>query len=97
MHVKDGKRDEYHQSDDLLHYLQLRQGERSVADAVCRHLKEILKKGNAPTGHRRNVPGTAAQRLEMPVPGEGHEQVGTYQQRDSLNGDACGWHGISFI
>src|ERR1700744_310495 len=71
-HEEYGERQKYAQRDDLLQDLQLPDIELREADAVRRHLQQILEQGDAPADERRNNPGPGVQFLEMPVPREGH-------------------------
>ena len=80
---------EYYQGDDFLQNLQLNQGEGAAvvqkADAIGGHLTHIFKQGDAPRkkDDRYQGPILAHARLlqlEMPVPGKGHEYVGTDEQ-----------------
>ena len=56
-----------------------------MADAIRRHLETILDKGNAPAHQNRNSQGRVLV-LQMPVPGDGHEDVGHRQQKDRVHG-----------
>src|SRR3954468_9572273 len=75
VHVENGEGDKHHQRDHLLHDLELRQRQGSEADAVRRHLKEVLEQSDAPAGERGDPPGLRRQVLQMRIPGERHEHV----------------------
>ena len=69
--------------DDLLRDLELREREHAVADAVRRHLKTILQETRSSSSPRS--PGSeAGPVLQMPVPGDGHENIGAEEQKDGL-------------
>ena len=55
-----------------------------VADAVGGHLHQVLEQRDAPADQRRHIPGRRGEILQVPVPREGHEQVGhgEHQRRD---------------
>ena len=54
--------------------VELRRGVDRVAPAVCGDLQAILKKGNAPA-HDNRLEQRRAFIFQMPIPGEGHEQI----------------------
>src|ERR1022692_3117185 len=79
-HIEHGERHEDRECDDLLHDLQLAERQRGVADAVRRYLQKIFEQRDAPTRDRGDPPRTSLHVAQVPVPGEGHEEVGTGQE-----------------
>ena len=79
--IKDRKHREDRKRDDLLNRLQLRGVELVGADAVRRHLKTVFEEGNAPA-HQDRFPECFVPVFQVPVPGEGHEDVGNREQYD---------------
>lgn len=73
--IKNGKYGKYAQRDDLLRHFQLRDGKIAAADAVGGHLQAIFKKRNTPADDNYR-PQSGAFVFEMPVPSDGHKQVG---------------------
>jgi hypothetical protein len=49
------------------------------ADAIRRHLKNILKECNTPTDHDDKKQGFGVEVFQMAIPGERHEQIGEDQ------------------
>src|SRR5690606_7906363 len=95
------KEDENEQGYDFLQHLKLNQRKRAahftVADAVGRHLKEILEQCDAPADeHNRNQSQVFEPfqffEFEVSVPGQGHESVGKDQQQNGVEG----FHGVEF-
>jgi len=84
IHVKHHERHEHRQRDDLLQDLQLSKIECGVTDTVGRHLQRILEQCDSPTDQRRHAPWRRCQILQVPIPCEGHEQIGhgEHQCRD---------------
>ena len=79
--------------DDLLDDLQLHERERPAvareADAVGRNLARILEQRDAPRqeddGKQRPMGSDFhLLQLQVPVPGEGHEDVGDDEQKDGV-------------
>ena len=60
------------------------------ADAVGRHLQEILEKRDAPANERGDEKWLVAQILQVAIPGKGHEAVGADEKED---GGEKLWHG----
>ena len=80
------ERHEHQQRDHLLRDLQLRQRHAAgVADAVARHLQQVLEQGDAPADERGDDPRPLVEVLEVAVPGEGHEDVRGGEQRDGAH------------
>lgn len=88
LHVEcdDGKCDENNQSDDFLKNFELHKAERTAiareTDTVGRHLEAVFKKGYSPTegndsDERELLKPFEFAELEMAVPSESHENVGT--------------------
>ena len=90
VHIKHCKRHKHAQRDHFLHDLELPHVELRVADAVGRHLQEVLKQRNTPADQRRHIPGRRRQVLEVPVPGERHEHVAGHQQQHGLQRNGQG-------
>src|SRR5262245_29688244 len=90
----DRERDKDAECDHLLQDLELGDVETLMADPVRRHLQQVFEEGDAPTDERRHVPGLAIQSLQMPVPGEGHEDVRRDQQQRGLQEYGSGHSGI---
>jgi predicted component of type VI protein secretion system len=55
--------------------LELRHRHHGVANAVARHLQQVLEQRNAPAEKRRDDPRLVVQLLEVGVPREGHEHI----------------------
>ena len=86
-HEEQGERHEDGERDDFLKDLELGERERGVADAVRRHLKQILEQGDPPADDGGQPPRLARHVFEVPVPGERHEAVRADQQKDrAVNG-----------
>ena len=77
----------------FLKYFQLPQAERPAgyvaADAVCRNLKAVFKKSDAPTQNddRRQAKFAEPRHLaefEMPVPRKRHEKIGNDKKNDRV-------------
>jgi len=66
---------EDHQRDDLLDHLELDGRKAGGSPAVGRHLEAILEEGDAPTDED-DLPQRLLAKLQVAVPGEGHEDVG---------------------
>ena len=62
------------QRDALLHDLQLRQAEVVRADAIRRHLKNVLEERDRPARHNRQ-PKRSVPVFEMSVPRHRHESI----------------------
>jgi len=86
-HVPEREGHEDRECDYFLNDLQLRQRHHRVADAIGRHLEQILEQRDTPARERCDEPGLAAEILEMGIPGESHEYVGQAQQPDRLQND----------
>src|SRR5262249_48758223 len=69
-----GEDREHRQGDDLLNRLQLCGAEFVRTDAIRRHLKTVLEKGDAPT-RQHNLPKRFAAIFQMAVPRKSHEHV----------------------
>ena len=92
-HVNQGERHEDGERDDLLHDLQLGERERvrpGVADAVRRHLQQVLKECYPPADDGGDPPGLFLQVLQVSVPGERHEAVRADEEEDRA---VDGWDG----
>lgn len=76
VHVEHGEGGEDRQGNDFLHDFELRQAHLGVADAIGRHLDQILDAGDAPADQRGDVLRAVAQAFEMGVPSECHEDIG---------------------
>jgi hypothetical protein len=70
---EDGDRDRF------LENFELGSGEAEVAEPVRRHLKGVFGQGDEPAGQDGDDQGRGA-KLEVAVPGEGHEDVGENQE-----------------
>ena len=82
--IKNGKNAKDNKGDDFLDGLELRGGKRPVADAVGRHLETIFREGDQPAdqdGERER----SVLVFQMPVPREGHEDVGNDQEDDGCH------------
>src|SRR5690606_2485712 len=71
---------EYAKGDDLLQNLQLADAHDLIADAVPRHLQQVLEQRNAPADESGDEPRPRAQLFQMGVPGESHEDVAHTEQ-----------------
>lgn len=91
LQVQHRKTREDGQGDDFLHRLQFSGRIDRVADAVGRDRQAILDKGDPPACQDRERERRGLE-LEMPVSGEGHENVGKRQQDDWRDGGRDG-HG----
>ena len=83
--VEDGKHGEDHKRDDLLNRLELRSAELVGADAIGGNLKAIFKEGNHPADHDYLKQWHIA-KLQVAIPGKGHEDIGNCEQRDGSHG-----------
>jgi hypothetical protein len=81
-HVEHSKRNKHGEGDDLLEDFQLPEIQDLMADAVGRHLKQIFKKRNSPAYERSQNPGFGVEVFQMPVPCEGHENIGKAKQHN---------------
>src|SRR5262249_31486589 len=59
------------------------------ADAVGRDLQQVLEERDAPGHERGDPPRLRAEVLQVPVPREGHEQVGRRQQECRQHDGIC--------
>ena len=91
LEVEDGEAGEDDQGDDLLDGLELGGREMAVPEAVGRDLEAVFQKGDRP-GDQDDLPEGRVLELEMPVPGEGHEDVRDREQGDGGHG---GWSSSS--
>lgn len=57
-----------------------------VAPTVCRNLQAVLEEGNPPTG-QYGQPHRPALDLQVPIPGEGHEDIGKNKQNNGPHVD----------
>lgn len=83
-HVEDGKRNEYQQRNDFLHYFELRQAQHCKANAIGRYLQQILEQGDTPTDQCSNDPGLFTKITQVGIPCEGHEYIGENEKAGSL-------------
>jgi hypothetical protein len=51
------------------------------------NLQQVFEESDAPANEDGDVPCSLLKAAEMPVPGEGHEDVGQRQQKDGLQQD----------
>ena len=81
---------EYGERDDLLDYLELKEVERTPIllkpDAVGGDGKTVFKEGDAPRekndGYQRPAGGDLhLGKLEVAIPGQGHQHIGEYQHQ----------------
>lgn len=79
--IGDGENGENCERNDFLNRLELRRGKFVRADAVCRDLKAVFEKSDAPTCED-DFPERFAAIFQMTVPGEGHEDVGNGEKKD---------------
>ena len=93
LHVEHRERHEHRERDHFLQHLQLREIQRRVADAVCRHLEQVLEERDAPAHEHRDDPRFGAEILEVGVPGERHEDVRADEQNGGRDDDAHGRKG----
>ena len=92
-HVEHGKGDEDGQGDHFLQNFELGQAEHGEADAVGGHHDQVFAQGDAPACQGGEQPGRAGKVFEVPVPGKGHEDVGTDQQTHGDENWREGRHG----
>src|ERR1035437_2028411 len=85
-----GEADEDHQRDALLDDLELITAETAaeIARAVRRHHQAVFEKGDAPRSQNDEEERFALQPLELqlPIPGEGHEDVGADEEKNGFHG-----------
>lgn len=81
--VPDGEGDKHGQCEDFLEDLELADAHDLMTDAIGGDLNQVFEKCDAPTDQGGDQPGLCRQVLEVPVPGEGHEQVAEKEQKDS--------------
>ncbi len=72
----------------LLDRLQLRRGIDGRPEPVGRHGEAILKEGDAPTGDD-DEPQRLARELQVPIPGERHEDIGGDEHGDRQQRGRC--------
>lgn len=74
--IKDAENTKHGESDDFLNDLELvgREGLRS--NAIRRNLQAVFEESDRPTDED-DLPESDVPELQMPVPGEGHEDVRT--------------------
>src|SRR5690606_3467852 len=77
--VPGGEPGEHQQGDHLLHALELRRTVDRGPQPVGGDLQGVLEEGDAPAGQDHQAQRRRAV-LQVPVPGEGHEDVGAQQQ-----------------
>src|SRR5579872_3881420 len=82
--IDPGEDAEYAQGDHFLNNLQLKCGELAVSKAIRGNLKAIFEKGDQPAHHDHGDERSAPV-LQVPVPGDGHEDVGTDQKQDCFH------------
>src|SRR4029079_19015934 len=89
----DRERHEDRERDDFLKDLELSDVKFCVADTVGRHLEQILEQGDAPAYKSGDVPSMVIQAFEVPVPGKGHEDIGSDKQQGCFceNGQVHNW------
>lgn len=94
------KKDKNGYGNGFLNDFELQQTKRPAialkTDTVGRHLKTILKKGNAPTdkddGHQPQVFAPAHfRKFEMAIPGQRHKRIGDGEQSNGIQS----FHGIN--
>jgi len=83
--VPPGEDDEHAERDYFLDDFQLKHGELTVTDAVCRNLKTIFREGDQPAHHDGGEKGRLAV-FQVPVPGEGHEYIGANKKQNGFHG-----------
>lgn len=76
--IEYGKQGKDSKRDHLLHRFQFGRAPDLVPDPVGWYCKAILKKRDPPTDQHNNPEGLIRE-LQMPIPGEGHEDVGQQQ------------------
>src|SRR5258708_2793332 len=75
----DGEDDEHRDGNRLLNDFQLKAAKYAEAPAIGGHRKAILQQGDQP-GYEDGLPkGPRVAVLKMPIPGKGHENIGTEQ------------------
>ena len=74
-HAKDDE------GDDFLNHLELHGSEAAVADAVGRYLEAVFEEGDAPA-HDDDLPQRLILKLQVPVPGNRHENVGANEKNN---------------
>jgi hypothetical protein len=83
-HVEQRERCEYQQRNRLLQYLELRQAERCIPDAIRGDLEQILEERDCPRNDGYEVPRLRCEIAQMAVPRLGHERVRDDQEQCSL-------------
>jgi hypothetical protein len=84
LQVKDGKNGKHNKGDDFLYGLQLCGGKLIRAYAVGRHLEAVFHKGDEPADDD-DLPQGRLPVLKVPVPGDGHEDVGNSEKYDGFH------------
>ena len=74
-HVEKTKPGEYNHGEDFLNHFELRKTEIGAPDTVCRNLKAVFEKSDAPTKNDSHQERPGAHVFQMAVPGIGHEKV----------------------
>jgi TM2 domain-containing membrane protein YozV len=94
LHVDHREGHENGERDHLLNDLELDHVESGLlkADAIGRHLQQVLEQGNTPTHQRRRVPGCCRHIFQVAVPGKRHEHVAGDQQQYGLRRQ---WNGLN--
>src|SRR5476649_396796 len=91
--IEDREEGEHDQRDHLLHGLEFGSAVDGVPPAVGGHGQAIFEEGDAPA-RQDHQPQRTVGELEVPVPGEGHEDIGEQQQRDGHDGGGQPGHSL---
>ena len=78
-HIEDGEGHENQQGDDFLEDFQVGDAEGGVADTVSGDLDQVFEEGDAPANNGGDEPGLGGEVFKMPIPCEGHKDVGKGQ------------------
>ncbi len=84
--IDDGEGRENHKSDDFLHGLELCCSKLTMTYSVCRDLETVFEKSDSPACQYDKEQGAAFE-LQMTIPCDGHEDIGSDEKKDGFHFD----------
>src|ERR1035437_9416886 len=82
---EDGESDEDGDGNDLLNDLELESREMDIAEASRRHRQAVFEQRNPPRNQDRLPERPIVAIFQVPIPGEGHEDIGQNQQKEGAH------------
>src|ERR1035437_1379149 len=73
---EDGESDEDGDGDNLLNDLELESREMDIAEAIRRHRQAVFEQRDSPGAEDRLPERPVVAVFQVPIPGEGHEDIG---------------------